>query len=172
MGFLRNHKAKIGFCLLAFSFYSMVCIPLLVSVIFKDLTPEKIKVTRMNAKMMAYSLEKYILDTGLMLPEDDFQLANLLSYIDKDKNITKHPFLEADGLNDAWGNPFTIQFDATDKFKFDIISWGADETPSTSNTDLDIVYSHVLISKQLQQFKDWPEARKKDDQNLPELDEQ
>jgi hypothetical protein len=132
-----------------YSIVFMLCLAILILFLsyFIFFVPLQVDIARTTAQLIAACVNSYMVDTHLIFSKDNFDLKDLLlkSTVEGEVN---GPYLEADLLNDAWGNPYTIQFDPKHKFKYDIISWGRDGKPNIKD-DLVLTYDAALVSPRL-----------------------
>jgi len=99
---------------------------------------DKIQIAKMKAETIAKTVNLYILDTGLSIPSDDFDLEILLLSPDEGGGPYGPYFEQTDDIIDPWGNPYTITTPGNINARFDIISYGEDGLLGGTGNNADI----------------------------------
>jgi len=91
-----------------------------------------------NAKAIALQIDLYLLDEGLTVIDDNFDLEILL-LTPEDGGGSSGPYLKKSAdIIDPWGEPFELIVPGEVNFDFDVVSWGEDKQEGGEGAAADI----------------------------------
>ncbi|MDP7005359.1 MAG: type II secretion system major pseudopilin GspG [Phycisphaerales bacterium] len=145
---MSNNRNKHRSNYRAFTLIEIIVVVMIIAVLATLIAPRlfqrvgsaKQTAAKAQAATIAKTVTLYVLDMGLTIPSNDFDLDVLRLNAD-DGGGPQGPYLERDrDLIDPWGNPFEIIIPGEVNSSFDIISYGEDGEPGGDGSSEDITH--------------------------------